>query len=542
MTAYFAYIRVSTAKQGEQGSSLREQRDAIEAYARRHELQISAWFEETETAAKQGRRAFNRMLTELRRQQATGIILHKIDRGARNLWDWAHINDLIDAGFEVHSAHDSLDFRTRGGRLAADIQAVVAADYIRNLRDEVRKGIHGRLKQGYFPFFAPVGYLNAGAATAKTVDPVRAPLVVEAFERYASGAYTLRSLRPVMAERGLATRGGRPLAKSYLASMLANPFYIGVIRLRSGETFLGRHPALISSDLFERVQAVLEGRTTPRTQKHFFPYRGVVRCDCGRMLTGERQKGHVYYRCHGCRRVSIKETRLHAATAELFALVHLGPEELRDLGDLVTHQEADLLVAEAEAKREAKRRLEQSGHRLERLTDALIDGALDKAAFDARRSALLREQRAYRERVEAPSQSVGEQIVEKFERAMTAQLRPETLSSEQLRTSLASVGSNLVLRGNELALTLQFPFDLVAQWRVSSECGRRMNDVRTFPLDALMRTASGDVPQVPHVLVLDVMDASAGWRSRPEHGRRSQARVQAGPRTAKPRGRRSLAA
>jgi hypothetical protein len=41
----------------------------------------------------------------------------------------------------VHFANDSLDLNTRGGRLSADIQAVVAADYIRNLREEAKKGV-----------------------------------------------------------------------------------------------------------------------------------------------------------------------------------------------------------------------------------------------------------------------------------------------------------------------------------------------------------------------------------------------------------------
>src|SRR5258708_3956475 len=147
----FAYIRVSTVKQGQHSSSLQEQRDAIIAFAIRHDLAISEWFEDRETAAKKGRTQFVRMMVALEKRKAAGVILHKIDRGARNLWDWARIQDLIDAGTEVHFAHDNLDLKTRGGRLAADIQAVVAADYVRNLREEVRKGMRGRLKPGIYP-------------------------------------------------------------------------------------------------------------------------------------------------------------------------------------------------------------------------------------------------------------------------------------------------------------------------------------------------------------------------------------------------------
>src|SRR5258708_29492584 len=102
------------------------------------------------------------MLGLLRKGAAAGVIIHKIDRSARNLKDWADLGDLIDSGVAVHFANESLDLNSRGGRLSADLQAVVAADYIRNLREEARKGFYGRLKQGLLPMPAPVGYLNAG--------------------------------------------------------------------------------------------------------------------------------------------------------------------------------------------------------------------------------------------------------------------------------------------------------------------------------------------------------------------------------------------
>ena len=92
------------------------------------------------------------MIAALRKGQADGLVIHKIDRSARNFGDWAKIGELADAGIDVHFATESLDFRSRGGRLSADIQAVIAADYIRNLREETIKGINGRLKQGLYPF------------------------------------------------------------------------------------------------------------------------------------------------------------------------------------------------------------------------------------------------------------------------------------------------------------------------------------------------------------------------------------------------------
>jgi hypothetical protein len=44
---------------------------------------------------------------------------------------------------------------------------VVAADFIRNLREETKKGFYGRLKQGLFPPPAPLGYPGCGGGKPK---------------------------------------------------------------------------------------------------------------------------------------------------------------------------------------------------------------------------------------------------------------------------------------------------------------------------------------------------------------------------------------
>src|SRR6185503_16650381 len=208
MQGYIGYTRVSTTKQGE-GVSLEVQKEAISRYAERNQFQIALWLEEMETAAKRGRPVFNQAMKLLRQEKHKGIILHKLDRGARNLKDWAEIGELSDRGVEVHFVTESLDLHSRGGRLSADIQAVVAADYIRNLREETRKGFYGRLKQGLYPLQAPIGYANSGKGRPKEPDPLTAPFVRKIFDTYASGKYSLVDLVAVAAALGFTNRHGK---------------------------------------------------------------------------------------------------------------------------------------------------------------------------------------------------------------------------------------------------------------------------------------------------------------------------------------------
>ena len=302
MTPYFAYIRVSTLRQGTEGVSLSAQRSAITKYAHINQFSISAWFEETQTAGKSGRPTFNNMIRLLRKDGSKGIIIHKIDRGARNLRDWASLGELIDAGFDVRFAGDSLDLHTRGGRLAADIQAVVAADFVRNLREETLKGINGRLEQGLWPFRAPLGFEDNGPGKVKTVHPIQGPLVRNAFERYATGQYSLRDLVVRMNQDGLTNIEGRPVHTETLSKMLRNPFYMG--RLCSGNrSYPGTHEQLVTDQLFGNVGEMLVARRRKRacSKRHLFSV--TFRCSkCCRYIIAERHKGHMYYRCHtkGC--------------------------------------------------------------------------------------------------------------------------------------------------------------------------------------------------------------------------------------------------
>ena len=485
MKSYFAYIRVSTVKQGEQGSSLQEQKSAIEVYAARHGLAIAQWFEETETAAKQGRREFARLTTLLRKRQASGVIIHKIDRSARNLKDWAGLGELIDAGVEVLFAHEGLDMQTRGGRLAADIQAVVAADFIRNLRDEVRKGFYGRLKQGFYPLQAPRGYVDRGRAKVKDIHPVDGPLVQQAFELYATGNYSLELLRHEMAERGMISTSGKVLSFNTLAKILHNPFYIGLMRIyKTNQIFEGNHTPLVTKALFDRVQGILAGRQYPRLEKHTFVFRRLVKCrQCARSLTGERQKGNVYYRCHDrtCTGVSLTETSIDGFAARELTHLTFEGEDLRDMRDLFQEQIALEKARFGNDMQQVERDIALNDQRIARLTDALIDGTIDKPTYEERKYDLLGRRKSLQERLQSDDGwTFWKDVTQKFERGITAYIGYTDGTDAEKRDTVKLVSSNMYVRGKQLDFPMYFPFEEIRNWSKSSSCEPDGDAVRTL--------------------------------------------------------------
>ena len=407
----FAYTRVSTVKQGEKGVSLQEQKDAILRYAQQHGLAIIRWFEERESAAKQGRPAFMLMLKLLRIKVAQGVMIHKIDRSARNLEDWADVGKLADAGVAIHFANESVDLGTVSGRLSADIQAVVASHYSRNLREEAKKGIYGRLKQGFYPFRAPIGYTDQERAKPKVPDPVMAHSSRKAFELYGAGSSRFWNLCMACINGDCATGMVDRSTMNGISTILNNPFYVGIMRIKkTGQEFSGNHAPLVSRELFERVQALLHGKAVDRVMQHSFLFSRLVRCaSCRYSLIGERGKGHTYYRCHNrpfksppvCPKTSIKEETDGKRLQSNFNTITLSKAEITIMREWIAERREHPDAERLEEKRTVSLQLDAIRSRMSRLTDLLLDGSVGKLAFKEKQKALVWEETQLRQKLAA---------------------------------------------------------------------------------------------------------------------------------------------
>jgi site-specific DNA recombinase len=483
---FYAYTRVSTTKQGEKGVSLQEQHAAIARYAEHQGLQITEWFEEVLTAAKKGRPLFARMMQGLRSGKAQGVIIHKIDRGARNLRDWTDLGDLIDAGVAVHFANESLDLHSRGGRLSADIQAVVAADYIRNLREETLKGIRGRLRQGLLPFCAPLGYVNTGKGQVKTIDPLTGPLIRQAFELYATGRHTLKTLLAELNRRGLRNRRGRTVFINDLSRILNNPFYTGLIRIRpTGETYPGAHAPLVTTALFRTVQARLTRRLWTKKWIHDFTFRGLFHCSlCGRNLIAELQKGHVYYRCQtrGCPTRTFREEVLEAATLNSWPAI-ANTEESRDkLAAALDYVQKHDEESDAERTGRIRTQIGAVRARVTRLIDAFVDGTLTKEDFDERKRTLLEEQHSLEKSLHSDRpdpEDAKALIAELLELASSAQQSYRVGNTESRRELVIRLSSNLSVAGKDVSVEPCSPLRCLAKREPIIKCAHFQYRART---------------------------------------------------------------
>jgi site-specific DNA recombinase len=512
---YYSYIRVSTQRQGQKGTSLTEQAAAIDRYAQTWNLCIIKRFEERETAAKTGRPVFLDMIKALKQRQARGVLIHKIDRSARNLRDWAELGSLLDAGIEVHFVNESLDLKSRGGRLSADIQAVVAADYIRNLRDETIKGIRGRIKQGLFPFPAPPGYRNTGSGRPKEIDPITGPLVKRAYELYATGQYGLYALTEKMFSLGLRSRNGTRISKNGLNLCLRNPFYTGLVKVGSmSEAFVGQHKPLVSKALFDEVQSLLDGKRIKKMTRHFFVYRRRIRCSgCANLLIAERQKGKVYYRCQSkkCPQRPLREDLIQEQFSEVLKKIEFHDDELRYFESRIrTLKESEPKRIE-QAKQQFAMREERIAMRLDRLADAYMDRVFDEETYSLKKNALINERIEVAEKaavLDRDTEPAISRLNQFLELSKSAYLSFKSADDEEKREFVEIITSNITAEGKTLIFQLNSPFDQVLA-RHSGPDGRPFRDTS--------RTNSALLSQVCDFFLaggsLRESSESSGWPS-----------------------------
>lgn len=307
--------RVSSKEQ-ELGYSLDSQVKLNKEYAAQKDYNVVKSFRIAESASgKQIRTIFNEMLRYAADNNINIILCEKIDRLTRNLKDANTVNEWVKANpkREVHFIKENfiLNSNTRAHEnLVWDMKVAIARFYSNNLSEEIRKGQKEKIAQGGFPTKAKPGYKGIGEKGHKVdiVDEAVAPYIVQMFERYATGNYSLKALVKVMYEEGLRNTNGKKIGKTRMHQLLADPFYYGKLRWK-GEIHQGNHKPLIPEELFEAVQVKLNRQlTNPQYRKHAPVFKAKVTCEeCGGLVTWELQKGHWYGHCNHYRECGQKK-------------------------------------------------------------------------------------------------------------------------------------------------------------------------------------------------------------------------------------------
>jgi DNA invertase Pin-like site-specific DNA recombinase len=490
---YFLYARKSTDEEDRQVLSIAAQLAELREFATKENLEIAAEFVEAKTAKAPGRPLFNKMIAQIEGGESFGILSWHPDRLARNSVDGGKIIYLVDTGKIASLKFPTFWFdATPQGKFMLNIAFGQSKYYIDNLSENIKRGLRQKLRNGVYPCYAPIGYLNELRHHSIIKDPIRAEAVRNVFEAYATGKYCFEELQKLSFSWGLAgQRKNKAVAISKIQSMLKNPFYYGLFVFK-GETYQGTHEPIIAKQLFEKCQRVMRERGKPQKQKGLKPFvfRGLFKCgECGRQITAETKvkpsgKSYTYYRCtkknRVCRQKYISEADLTRQLDKLFQKVALSETEKVYFLAQWEKDYKEISTAGNACAQNLKADLRSIETKLNRLLDAYLDQAIDRAEYTAKKQKTLNRKIEISEEIE----NFGRRRLDRLGLfkdwildANKAKFISESKELAGKRNFLIKIGSDFRILGQKPLISLQSPWDLsAAKCGFPEMSGRRESD------------------------------------------------------------------
>ena len=268
------YMRVSTDAQFEEGYSIEQQKEMLEAYCKAKRIEeYECYVDPGFSGSNIERPAMQNLIRDIREGRITHVLVYKLDRLSRSQKDTLY---LIEDVFNTHdvtftSLNENFDTSTPTGKAMLGMMSVFAQLERETIRERTRMGMLGRLKEGYWPGGArtPFGY-DYDSAQGTLVPNADAARVERCFELLIAG-YSPDNI-------------ARMLGFKYdntVRNILGRKTYLGLIEY-NGVCYPGRHAPLVSQEVFARAQRILDQRAAKREWTSQYLLTGLLVCGrCG---------------------------------------------------------------------------------------------------------------------------------------------------------------------------------------------------------------------------------------------------------------------
>jgi site-specific DNA recombinase len=274
---------VYTRKSSEEGleqafNSLDAQREACAAFilSQKHEgwtVLPTPYDDGGFSGGTLGRPALQRLLADIGAGKVDVVVVYKIDRLTRSLFDFAKIVEAFDArGVSFVSITQQFNTTTSMGRLTLNV-LLSFAQFEREVAGErIRDKIAASKKKGmWMGGLPPLGYDVRDRKLA--VNDEEARTVLHIFRRYVE-LQSVRALKAELDAVGIRSKhrtladgtvyGGHKLSRGALYLMLQNRIYRGEIT-HKGSAYPGEHKPIVDKALWEKTQAVLVANRVDRS-------------------------------------------------------------------------------------------------------------------------------------------------------------------------------------------------------------------------------------------------------------------------------------
>ena len=307
MTAVI-YARYSSDNQREE--SIEGQIRECTAYAEKNGITVVKHYIDRALSAKTDNRPdFQQMIKDSEKRLFDIVLVWKLDRFARNRYDSAHYEYQLERNHvKLVSATEPISDGP-AGIMVKSMLTGMAEYYYAELSEKVVRGMTENVLKGkYNGGTIPIGF-KVDEEKFFQIDPLKAPFVVEAFQRYNDGA-TMKELMNWLNDSGVTTNRNQKFTYNSVQKLLTNKRYIGENRFKD-IVMPDSIPAIVDKDLFEEVQLKIKKNSrAPARHKAEDDYLLTTKlfCGmCGAMMFGECGTGrnkvvHHYYKCSTAKR------------------------------------------------------------------------------------------------------------------------------------------------------------------------------------------------------------------------------------------------
>ena len=355
------------------------------------------------------RPALRRLVSDIEAGQIDTVIVYKVDRLSRSLMDFARLMEIFER-HNVSFVSVTQHFNTTHsmGRLTLNILLSFAQFEREIIGERIRDKIAASRQRGRWTGGVPIlGYDvdRSGASPQLVINASEAIQVREIFDLYLDRGSIL-SVVKVLTDRGWKTKswmakngntkGGVEWDKGRLYHLLTNILYAGKVRHRD-KTYDGIHEAIISEDVFARVQKQLahNGRHIgPATRnQHGALLRGLLFCkSCGKAMshtfTTRGGKRYRYYTCTNvikrgrrrCSTPSLPAAEIERVTVEEIACIGPDPAVIDATLESACTQANEAIKTSNDEKAILKRSLRRCHDELRTLAGDEADGAKRRSA------------------------------------------------------------------------------------------------------------------------------------------------------------------
>ncbi len=465
--------RVSTEEQKEAGNSLPAQVARLERYCQNRDFQIIKTCSFGESAYSDNRDEFDRILDFIIAQKdKVAICCDKVDRLTRNVFD-KRVSFLYEKALkdeiELHFVSDGQIVNSRISaveKFQFNISLGLARYYSDAISDNIKRAIEGKLRKGEWPARASYGYLNVSLEGKKKdiiVDEYASAVVRNAYEFYATGAYSMELLRAKLKDDY-----GIKWSKGFLDKVLKDHFYYGVMVWKE-KMYPHRYPPIISKTLFDQVQNVKNGFNKKRFKYAGMPYiyRGLIRCaHCGLSVTPEKHKGHVYYHCtqyngkHDAK--WLREEEITNQLASVFKRMQMPEDVLKDIVASVNQLNIDQIEFHTKHYNKLISQQKQTTKMLDNLYLDKLKGRITESEYDKFYTSLYSEAAEIRTQLDQLEEAqdnyyiTAKYVLELVNRAHELFIGSEV---EEKRQLIKLVLQNLRLEDEKLLWDAAKPFD-----------------------------------------------------------------------------------